>query len=64
MKKIVIGTFIVIFLLASHAQSATYYVDGSLVSDCAGGAGTSYSVALRNCSASDGTKAYTALSSF
>ena len=46
------------FGLTLKAQAATYYVDTTLVGTCAGGAGTSYSITSRNCSASDGTKAY------
>ncbi len=49
---------LVTVLLATPAWATTRYVDSTLGVDCAGGAGTSYSVALRNCSASDGTRAW------
>ncbi|MBN2495600.1 MAG: hypothetical protein JXR96_13485 [Deltaproteobacteria bacterium] len=48
-------------LLCPRARAEVYYVDGSLAADCAGGAGTSYSVAARDCSASDGTIAWQSL---
>jgi len=49
---------IVLCLLPSSAFAATYYIDGTLGADCAGGAGTSYRVAERDCGGSDGTKAW------
>jgi len=54
--KIIIITMT--FLMTTVAHSAIYYIDRNLVSDCAGGARTSYSIAARNCSASDGKKAW------
>jgi hypothetical protein len=52
-------TLILAFLAVPFlAFGATYYVDYSLGADCAGGAGTSYRIAERDCGASDGTIAY------
>lgn len=51
--------FLIAFLLIAFPALATdYYVDGNLAGNCAGGAGTSYRVANRDCGGSDGTKAY------
>jgi len=56
MKKILLILFLL--LLPTSVQATDYYLDGTLVSDCAGGAGTSYSIASRDCSASDGKIAW------
>lgn len=50
-----------LLLIPTAGWTTTYYADNSLGGNCAGGAGTSYSVAARDCSASDGTIAYTTI---
>ena len=57
------GIFVAILLTVASAQSATYYVDGNLAGDCAGGSGTSYNVAGRNCSGSGGQIAWKTMQS-
>lgn len=56
--SLVIALFLI---LPSSAFAATSYVDNTLGGSCAGGSGTSYRVANRDCGGSDGTKAWTSL---
>ena len=63
MKKINIFVVATIFLLPISAKATTYYFDGSIANDCSGGAGSSYDVSARRCTASNGTKAWNDLAS-
>ena len=47
-----------LLLFSTPIFATTYYLDGTLGADCAGGAGTSYDVSARDCSASGGIVAW------